>query len=93
MAQQIQDFHSGALKPGLDSLPALAGLQVDFPMLDQRLVDFSLRLPTHYKLKGNKVLAFRLACGLTAGHARAGAAGLHPEVARPAFGPTPGLLR
>jgi len=29
---------------------ALAQLAVGFPMLDARLVDFSLRLPTHYKL-------------------------------------------
>lgn len=36
----------------------LAGLQVGFPMLEQRLVDFSLRLPTHYKLKGLKLRWF-----------------------------------
>jgi asparagine synthase (glutamine-hydrolysing) len=29
----------------------LAGLTVGFPMLDARLVDFSLRLPTSYKLR------------------------------------------
>jgi asparagine synthase (glutamine-hydrolysing) len=31
---------------------ALAGLEVGFPLLDQRLLDFSLRLPVAYKLKG-----------------------------------------
>jgi asparagine synthase (glutamine-hydrolysing) len=30
----------------------LAGVAVGFPMLDDRLLDFSLRLPTDYKLKG-----------------------------------------
>lgn len=29
----------------------LAGVSVGFPMLDSRLLDFSLGLPTHYKLK------------------------------------------
>jgi asparagine synthase (glutamine-hydrolysing) len=36
----------------------LAGLEVGFPMLDRRLVDFSLHLPTHYKLKGLKLRWF-----------------------------------
>ena len=36
----------------------LAGLAVGFPMLDARLVDFSLRLPTAYKLKGLKLRWF-----------------------------------
>jgi asparagine synthase (glutamine-hydrolysing) len=31
---------------------SLAGVDVGFPMLDDRLMDFSLRLPTSYKLKG-----------------------------------------
>ncbi len=30
----------------------LAGVATGFPMLDDRLLAFSLRLPTHYKLKG-----------------------------------------
>ena len=30
----------------------LAGVGVGFPMLDDRLLAFSLKLPTHYKLKG-----------------------------------------
>jgi asparagine synthase (glutamine-hydrolysing) len=36
----------------------LAAVQVGFPMLDDRLLDFSLRLPTHYKLKGLKLRWF-----------------------------------
>jgi len=36
----------------------LAGLAVGFPMLDARLVDFSLRLPVAYKLKGLKLRWF-----------------------------------
>jgi asparagine synthase (glutamine-hydrolysing) len=31
---------------------AMAGIEVGFPMLDSSLVDFSIRLPTSYKLKG-----------------------------------------
>jgi asparagine synthase (glutamine-hydrolysing) len=37
---------------------ALAGMAVGFPFLDQGLVDFSLRLPTNYKLKGLKLRWF-----------------------------------
>jgi asparagine synthase (glutamine-hydrolysing) len=37
---------------------ALAGVAVGFPFLDPRLVDFSLRLPTDYKLKGLKLRWF-----------------------------------
>ena len=36
----------------------LAGLAVGFPMLDQRLVDFSRKLPPSYKLKGLKLRWF-----------------------------------
>ncbi|MDP1902555.1 MAG: asparagine synthase C-terminal domain-containing protein [Rubrivivax sp.] len=36
----------------------LAGVAVGFPFLDQALVDFSLRLPTEYKLKGLKLRWF-----------------------------------
>jgi len=36
----------------------LAGVGVGFPFLDPRLVDFSLRLPTDYKLKGLKLRWF-----------------------------------
>jgi asparagine synthase (glutamine-hydrolysing) len=37
---------------------ALAGMQVGFPFMDQALVDFSLRLPSEYKLKGQKLRWF-----------------------------------
>ena len=36
----------------------LAGMQVGFPFLDTALVDFSLRLPSEYKLKGLKLRWF-----------------------------------
>ncbi|MBS1157320.1 MAG: asparagine synthase (glutamine-hydrolyzing) [Proteobacteria bacterium] len=36
----------------------LAGLEVGFPMLDDDLLDFSLRLPSDYKLKGLKLRWF-----------------------------------
>jgi asparagine synthase (glutamine-hydrolysing) len=36
----------------------LAGVEVGFPFLDQALVDFSLGLPSHYKLKGLKLRWF-----------------------------------
>ena len=36
----------------------LAGIEVGFPFLDQALVDFSMRLPNHYKLKGFKLRWF-----------------------------------
>ncbi len=36
----------------------LAGLSVGFPFLDDALLDFSLRLPTAYKLKGLKLRWF-----------------------------------
>lgn len=36
----------------------LAGLQVGFPLLDKRLLDFSLALPAEYKLKGLKLRWF-----------------------------------
>lgn len=37
---------------------ALAGMEVGFPMLDHRLVDFSSRLPPSYKLRGLKLRWF-----------------------------------
>jgi asparagine synthase (glutamine-hydrolysing) len=37
---------------------ALAGMAVGFPFLDQALVDFSLHLPSEYKLKGQKLRWF-----------------------------------
>ena len=36
----------------------LAGIEVGFPFLDAALVDFSLRLPSSYKLKGQKLRWF-----------------------------------
>jgi asparagine synthase (glutamine-hydrolysing) len=36
----------------------LAGVEVGFPFLDESLVDFSLGLPSHYKLKGLKLRWF-----------------------------------
>jgi asparagine synthase (glutamine-hydrolysing) len=37
---------------------ALAGVEVGFPLLDTALVDFSLRLPASYKLKGQTLRWF-----------------------------------
>lgn len=36
----------------------LAGIEVGFPFLDQRLLDFSLKLPADYKLKGMQLRWF-----------------------------------
>jgi asparagine synthase (glutamine-hydrolysing) len=44
--------------PKVVGTTALAGLEVGFPMLDSRLLDFSERLPTAYKLKGFKLRWF-----------------------------------
>ncbi len=44
--------------PKVVGTTALAGIDVSFPMLDERLVDFSMKLPTHYKLKGLKLRWF-----------------------------------
>lgn len=44
--------------PKVRGSTALAGVSVGFPFLDQPLVDFSLRLPTEYKLKGLKLRWF-----------------------------------
>jgi asparagine synthase (glutamine-hydrolysing) len=38
--------------PKVVGTTAMAGIEVGFPMLDSSLVDFSIRLPTSYKLKG-----------------------------------------
>ena len=37
---------------------ALAGVAVGFPMLDTRLLEFSMQLPVHFKLKGLKLRWF-----------------------------------
>jgi asparagine synthase (glutamine-hydrolysing) len=44
--------------PKVMGTTALAGVNVGFPMLDDRLLAFSLRLPTAYKLKGLKLRWF-----------------------------------
>lgn len=44
--------------PKVVGTTALAETEVGFPMLDNRLVDFSMRLPTEYKLKGMRLRWF-----------------------------------
>lgn len=44
--------------PKVRGTTALAGVGVGFPMLDDALLDFSLGLPAHYKLKGLKLRWF-----------------------------------
>ncbi|MFG6466424.1 asparagine synthetase B family protein [Roseateles sp. BYS87W] len=44
--------------PKVVGTTALAGIDVGFPLLDTRLLDFSLKLPTSYKLKGLKLRWF-----------------------------------
>ncbi len=44
--------------PKVQGAAALAGLSVGFPMLDHRLLDFSQKLPSAYKLKGLKLRWF-----------------------------------
>ena len=44
--------------PKVVGTTALAGINVGFPMLDKDLVDFSIRLPTSYKLKGLRLRWF-----------------------------------
>jgi asparagine synthase (glutamine-hydrolysing) len=44
--------------PKVVGTTALAGVDVSFPLLDSRLLDFSLKLPTSYKLKGLKLRWF-----------------------------------
>jgi asparagine synthase (glutamine-hydrolysing) len=44
--------------PKVCGATALAGVAVGFPFLDDRLLDFSLRLPTEYKLRGLKLRWF-----------------------------------
>jgi asparagine synthase (glutamine-hydrolysing) len=44
--------------PKVVGTTALAGMDVSFPLLDTRLLDFSLKLPTSYKLKGLKLRWF-----------------------------------
>jgi asparagine synthase (glutamine-hydrolysing) len=44
--------------PKVVGTTALAGIEVGFPLLDTRLLDFSMRLPSAYKLKGLKLRWF-----------------------------------
>ena len=44
--------------PKVCGTTGLAGVGVGFPLLDGQLVDFSLRLPTAYKLKGSQLRWF-----------------------------------
>ncbi len=44
--------------PKVRGTTALAGMEVAFPFLDDTLLAFSCRLPTHYKLKGLKLRWF-----------------------------------
>ena len=44
--------------PKVRETTRLAGVSVGFPLLDQGLLDFSMRLPTDYKLKGNQLRWF-----------------------------------
>jgi len=44
--------------PKVNGAVGLAGIGVGFPMLDDRLLDFSLKLPTGYKLKGLRLRWF-----------------------------------
>lgn len=44
--------------PKVCGTTAMAGLAVGFPMLDDALLDFSMRLPPHYKLKGQHLRWF-----------------------------------
>ena len=44
--------------PKVVGTTTLAGIQVAFPMLDDELVDFSMRLPSNYKLNGLKLRWF-----------------------------------
>ncbi len=44
--------------PKVCGTAALAGVTVGFPLLDERLLDFSLKLPSSYKVKGFKLRWF-----------------------------------
>jgi asparagine synthase (glutamine-hydrolysing) len=44
--------------PKVRAATSLAGVEVAYPMLDRALLDFSLRLPTDYKLRGLKLRWF-----------------------------------
>lgn len=44
--------------PKVRMATALAGMDVGYPLLDDKLLEFSMRLPTHYKLRGLKLRWF-----------------------------------
>ena len=44
--------------PKVRGTTRLAGINVGYPLLNDALVDFSMRLPTHYKLRGFKLRWF-----------------------------------
>ena len=44
--------------PKVRGTTRLAGIDVGYPLLNDALVDFSMRLPTHYKLRGFKLRWF-----------------------------------
>lgn len=44
--------------PKVVGTSTMAGIAVAFPMLSDELVEFSMRLPSHYKLKGTKLRWF-----------------------------------
>jgi len=44
--------------PKVRMATALAGVEVGYPLLDDKLLEFSMRLPTHYKLRGLKLRWF-----------------------------------
>jgi len=44
--------------PKVRAATSLAGVSVGFPMLDQGLLDFSLQLPSNFKLRGQKLRWF-----------------------------------
>jgi asparagine synthase (glutamine-hydrolysing) len=44
--------------PKVVGATAFAGIGVGFPLLDERLLNFSLKLPAHYKLRGLKLRWF-----------------------------------
>ena len=44
--------------PKVRETTRMAGVSVGFPLLDERLLDFSMRLPTAYKLKGTQLRWF-----------------------------------
>ena len=44
--------------PKVHMATSMAGVSVGYPLLDDKLLEFSMRLPTHYKLRGLKLRWF-----------------------------------